>query len=150
MAATKKLKKYFEDYAKFHKKKGNKVTHYIGIPLIVISLFGLLGNIVIMSFDLSNSYLQLDCGVILLILGSIWYLLLDWKITIPFIFVLCGMYFLGRALPMPVNWVLFALGWVLQGVGHAVYEKKSPAFVKNLTHLLIGPLWIFARIFNYR
>src|SRR5689334_3945533 len=100
MVATKKLKKYFDDYSKFHKKKGNKVTHYIGIPLIVISLFGLLGNIVIISLDLSNSYLQLDCGVILLILGSIWYLFLDWKIATPFIFVLFGMYFFGRALPI--------------------------------------------------
>ena len=36
---------------------------------------------------------------------------------------------------------LFVGGWVLQFVGHA-YEGKKPAFLTNLTHLLIGPLWI--------
>ena len=28
---------------------------------------------------------------------------------------------------------------------HYVYEKKSPAFYKNLVHLLVGPLWIVAK-----
>ena len=40
---------------------------------------------------------------------------------------------------------LFVFGWVLQFVGHYVYEKRSPAFMKNLTHLLVGPLWILAK-----
>ena len=41
---------------------------------------------------------------------------------------------------------LFVLGWVFQFVGHYVYEKKSPAFARNLVHLLVGPLWILARV----
>ena len=45
--------------------------------------------------------------------------------------------------------VLFALGWILQGVGHAFYEKKSPAFLRNVLHMLIGPLWVFADVMEY-
>jgi uncharacterized membrane protein YGL010W len=52
---------------------------------------------------------------------------------------------LGRVLPVPVSIGLFVLGWVFQFVGHYVYEKKSPAFARNLVHLLVGPLWIAAR-----
>jgi uncharacterized membrane protein YGL010W len=26
-----------------------------------------------------------------------------------------------------------------------VYEKKSPAFFRNVAHLLVGPLWILAK-----
>ena len=37
---------------------------------------------------------------------------------------------------------LFVAGWTFQLVGHAVYEKNRPAFLRNLRHLLIGPLWI--------
>jgi uncharacterized membrane protein YGL010W len=46
---------------------------------------------------------------------------------------------------VPVSIGLFVLGWVFQFVGHYVYEKKSPAFARNLVHLLVGPLWIAAR-----
>ena len=60
-----------------------------------------------------------------------------------------GLYFLGRALPIPALWSLFILGWIFQGIGHYHYEKKSPAFFKNLEHILIGPLWIFARLIDF-
>ena len=40
---------------------------------------------------------------------------------------------------------LFVFGWVLQGVGHWVYEKNSPAFFRNFVHLAIGQLWILAK-----
>ena len=37
---------------------------------------------------------------------------------------------------------LFVLGWIFQFVGHSVYEHRNPAFFRNFTHLLVGPLWI--------
>jgi uncharacterized membrane protein YGL010W len=36
----------------------------------------------------------------------------------------------------------FALGWIFQAIGHAVYEKSSPAFFRNLVHLLVGPAFL--------
>ena len=44
------------------------------------------------------------------------------------------------------DWALFIGGWILQFVGHYAFEKNSPAFFRNLVHLLIGPLWVFARL----
>ena len=40
---------------------------------------------------------------------------------------------------------LFVVGWVLQFIGH-YYEGKKPAFVDDLTGLLIGPLFIMAEL----
>jgi uncharacterized membrane protein YGL010W len=51
----------------------------------------------------------------------------------------------GRALPLWLAVSLFVFGWILQFVGHYVYEKRSPAFFRNATHLLVGPLWILAK-----
>ncbi len=34
------------------------------------------------------------------------------------------------------------MGWIFQGIGHAVYEKRSPAFLRNLVHLLVGPAFL--------
>jgi uncharacterized membrane protein YGL010W len=51
-------------------------------------------------------------------------------------------YFAGWAIPFWVNVALFVLGWIFQFIGHSVYEHKSPAFLTNVLHLLVGPLWI--------
>jgi uncharacterized membrane protein YGL010W len=45
-------------------------------------------------------------------------------------------------LPLWLHVALFIGGWILQFIGHARYEKQSPAFLNNLLHLLVGPLWI--------
>lgn len=148
--ASSQLTQSFDDYATYHKTKGNRIFHYVGIIFSVASLLGLLGGVVIGPDGLTGSiYFRLDGGTLLLSVSILRYLFLDWKITIPFAFVLTGLYFFGRALPNFTNWSLFTGGWILQGIGHAVYEKKSPPFLKNGMHLFIGPLWIFARVLKY-
>ncbi len=146
-----RLAKNFKDYASYHKTPGNKFCHYFGIPLVMVTLLGLLSGWVAPANGLTGSeYFRLDGGMILWILGMAWYLVLDWKIAIPFGFVSLGLYFIGRAIPLSVLWGLFVLAWVLQFIGHYVFEKKSPAFFKNLQHLLVGPLWIFVRLIGYK
>jgi uncharacterized membrane protein YGL010W len=51
-------------------------------------------------------------------------------------------YFLGAAISFWIHGALFIVGWIFQFIGHSVYEKKQPAFLRNFVHLLIGPLWI--------
>src|SRR3546814_13270738 len=36
---------------------------------------------------------------------------------------------------------MFVLGWVIQFVGH-YYEGRKPAFVDDLTGLIVGPLFV--------
>ena len=51
----------------------------------------------------------------------------------------------GRFVPPLPALGLFVFGWILQGVGHWVYEKNSPAFFRNFVHLAVGQLWILAK-----
>lgn len=148
---SKKLASYFKDYASHHRTLGNQRSHVIGITLIVVSLLGLLGRLPLGADGLTGSEIfRLDGGTLLAGAGLIWYLFLDWRITFPFSLVILGAYFLGRAIPVPFNGVLFIVGWAFQGIGHMIYEKNSPAFFKNIEHLLIGPLWVFAKTIGYR
>ena len=49
-----------------------------------------------------------------------------------------------------VGLIAFAVGWVFQGIGHAVYEKNSPAFLKNLVHLMVGPAFLLNELLKIR
>ena len=133
-----RLDALFDDYSSYHRTVGNKWFHRAGIPLIILSGLGMLARVEIVSI---NS-LRIDLAVVLIVASSVYYLMLDWKLGLGMLGASIIFYFAGAALPMTVNVILFVLGWIFQFIGHAVYEKKNPAFMRNLVHLLIGPLWI--------
>lgn len=144
-----KLQEYFNDYSSFHHTLGNQRTHLLGIPMIVISVFSWASTLIFWRTglaDLPSKLFQLDLGVVMLVLASFWYLLLDWALAISFMPVLFGLYWVGRALSPGLAAIFFVLGWIFQGIGHFFYEKKAPAFSKNIEHLLIGPIWLFVKL----
>lgn len=120
----------FDDYASYHQNDKNKLTHYIGIPLIIFSTIMLL-----IPFR--------PLPEILIGLISFYYYRIDFKLANYalgfFLVCLLSSIYLYH---WPIALCLFIGGWVLQFVGHFTFEKKAPAFLKNLEHLLIGPIWI--------
>lgn len=128
----------FADYASYHQTKGNKLFHRLGIPLIMLSAIGMLTYVTL--FDVGT--VRLDAAMVLIALSSAYYFVIEWRLGIAMIAVSIVFYFVGAALPLLLNLVLFILGWIFQFIGHKVYEHKNPAFFRNFVHLLIGPLWI--------
>jgi uncharacterized membrane protein YGL010W len=128
----------FADYASDHQTKGNKWFHRFGIPLIMLTLIGMLARVRIATIG----DVRIDAGIVLIAAAVVYYLTLEWRLAIPMLIVSIAFYLIGVWLPMSVNVVLFVLGWIFQFVGHSVYEHKQPAFFRNGVHLLIGPLWI--------
>ncbi len=126
---------YFKDYESFHQTRGNKITHYAGIPMIVFSTFGFL--------SIWGATVESVIGIILMILIAAFYVSLQPMWGTLFTIVVAAFYTASQYLPLQWHIILFVLGWILQGLGHYKYEKKSPAFLQNLNHLLIGPFWIF-------
>jgi uncharacterized membrane protein YGL010W len=135
------LKSHFADYAAFHRTRGNQACHYLGIPLIVLTLFSLLSQVHVATL---GSY-AVTLAEVLFVLVSIYYLTLDATLAVFMLVASGALLFLGRRIPWTLALGLFVLGWILQFVGHYVYEKRSPAFYRNLAHLLVGPLWILAK-----
>ena len=123
----------FADYASYHQTKGNKAFHRLGIPLIMLSLIGMLVRV-----PLGPA----DAAMLLILAAELYYLAVEWRLAIGMLVVSAIFYFIGAALPLWINVALFILGWIFQFVGHSVYEHKQPAFFRNFVHLLVGPLWI--------
>jgi uncharacterized membrane protein YGL010W len=136
------LQAHFSDYSAFHRTPGNQACHYVGIPLIVLSLFALLSRVPL--FDLGGFTVTL--AEVVLVAATIYYLTLDAALAVMMLMTSVVLAAVGRVLPLSAAVVLFVLGWVFQFVGHYVYEKKSPAFFRNFAHLLVGPLWILAKV----
>lgn len=128
----------FADYASYHQTKGNKVFHRLGIPMIMLSLIGMLTFVPL--FTLGT--VRFDAAMLLIALSSAYYFIIEWRLGIAMIAVSILFYFIGAALGLWINLALFVLGWIFQFIGHKVYEHKNPAFFRNFVHLLIGPLWI--------
>lgn len=128
----------FADYAAYHQTKGNKWFHRLGIPLIMLTLLGMLARVHIA--DVGG--FRIDAAVVLIAIAVVYYLTLEWRLAIPMLIVSIAFYLIGARLPMSINISLFILGWIFQFIGHSVYEHKQPAFFRNVVHLLIGPLWI--------
>lgn len=128
----------FADYASYHQTKGNKAFHRLGIPLIMLTLIGMLVRVPLFA---ANG-IRVDAGMLLIALATIYYLVVEWRLAMAMLAVFIAFYFLGAAMPMWLNVALFVLGWIFQFIGHKVYEHKNPAFFRNFVHLLVGPLWI--------
>lgn len=128
----------FADYASYHQTAGNKAFHRLGIPLIMLSLIGMLTQV---KFGILGG-VNYDLAMILIAASSAYYFVVEWRLALAMIAVSILFYFAGAALPLWLNAALFILGWIFQFIGHKVYEHKNPAFFRNFLHLLVGPLWI--------
>ena len=135
------LRSYLAEYASFHRTSGNQACHYAAIPVIVLSIFALLARIPVLPLG----GFTVTLSEVVIVLSTVYYLTLDARLALLMLVASLGLDALGRFLPPTLALSLFVLGWVIQYVGHYVYEKKSPAFYRNLVHLLVGPLWILAK-----
>jgi uncharacterized membrane protein YGL010W len=122
----------FDDYAAYHRDPRNRLCHEIGIPLIVLSLEALLRYVPLAQMNLAQ---------IVTLAVMVYYVRLVHRAAVPALIGLLLLYLLGTFVPWQAALALFVIGWILQFVGHA-YEGKRPAFLTNVAHLLIGPLWI--------
>ena len=128
----------FADYASYHRTAGNKTFHRLGIPMIMLSLIGMLTLVPLFT----AGTVRYDAAMLLIALSAAYYFVVEWRLAMAMIAISIAFYFIGAAIPLPINLALFVLGWIFQFIGHKVYEHKNPAFFRNFVHLLVGPLWI--------
>ncbi|MBT8135884.1 MAG: DUF962 domain-containing protein [Gammaproteobacteria bacterium] len=143
---------WLDEYGESHQNPTNKFLHWICVPLIVVSLIGLLWSIPVPDSFATVSPL-LNWGVIFLLAALVYYFIMSFSLAIGMIFVTAGIVALvdwlnGFSTPL---WVLsiaiFAGAWIGQFIGHVV-EGKRPSFFKDVQFLMIGPLWLLSAIYR--
>lgn len=67
-----------------------------------MSLLGLLSQWVIFPIT-ADGLIRLDGAILLWGLALIWYVILDWKLSVPYALATLGLYWIGRAIPVPAR-----------------------------------------------
>jgi uncharacterized membrane protein YGL010W len=137
-------------YAGYHRDERNRVTHMFGIPMILLAIvlplslwpmtvFGIPANAaMLLAIPTLSGWILLDVAIGLVILAAIIPLLLIAAVIASHVSSI-GVWLIAA--------VLFVIGWALQIIGHARFEHRKPALLDNPMHLLIGPMFMIAKLF---
>ena len=141
----KTLVDHLAQYAAYHRDSRNILSHFVGIPLIVLAVAVLLARPAVEAFGL-----WLSPATLAAVATAVFYLRLDLRFGLLMSLLLALSLWAAAllALQATVVWLasgigLFVIGWLIQFVGH-YYEGRKPAFVDDLTGLVIGPLFVAA------
>jgi uncharacterized membrane protein YGL010W len=125
-------------YAVSHRNPVNEAIHCLAIPLIVLSLLGLLYAL----------HPWVAYGVVLASL--VYYARLSpvFLVTMALVSAVCllAVRAMGTAV-LPVSIAIFVLAWIAQFVGHKI-EGRKPSFFEDLQYLLVGPLFVLSLLFR--
>ena len=138
------------DYVEYHRDPWNCAMHVFGIiflflaailPLTMwpVSLFGVQISIAtLMVLPVLIYWLVLDATLGLAIVGAAGLLLWTAAIIVDHVSV-TSIWIATTA--------LVVIGVASQIVGHRVFEGRQPALVDNPSHLLLGPMFVMAKLF---
>ena len=151
---NKSIEQWLNEYGESHQNPLNKSIHWICVPLIMLSLIGLLYTIPYkISFTLNNNHYLVNWAIIFLSFVSFFYFRLSKTLFIGMIIISVSMLY-GAKFLSSFDWplwksclLIFILSWIGQFIGHKI-EGKKPSFLKDLQFLLIGPAWLLSFIYK--
>ena len=163
----KEIDTWLDEYGQSHQNRVNKMIHWACVPLIMLSLIGLLSELRISEYAIaigvgsgsdlsgySGLFFYLDLGTVLILLAFVYYL----RMSVP---MAAGMLAAAILLRLGCDLVsdlfgdsdraafivIFVAAWVGQFIGHRI-EGKKPSFVEDVQFLLIGPAWLLSFIYK--
>jgi len=144
------FRRQLADYVEYHRDWWNCAMHVFGI------VFLFLAAVLPLSFWSVQAFgVQTTAATILVLPVLIYWLLLD--VALGLGIVGAAILLLSTAATIVSNasvagvWsiaaVLTVTGVGLQVVGHRVFERRQPALLDNPPHLLLGPMFVMAKLF---
>ena len=131
-------------YARYHRDRRNIATHFVGVPMIVFGVGVLLARPA-----LAFEGLSISLAWCVFALVALWYVTrgepaLGVAVSLGVgLLIALGHPPAAGSVASWLGWGLgfFAVGWMIQFVGH-YYEGRKPAFADDVVGLLVGPMFV--------
>jgi uncharacterized membrane protein YGL010W len=145
---VKSLAEQLDAYEAYHRDWRNRLTHFVGVPLVTFALFLFLGWL---RFVHAPEYPFTGAALFYLCV-FVYYLRLDWQVALlqaPFTLALLGLADRVALWPFPQSLTVFAAtflgGWAIQLLGHGL-EGRRPALADNLLQVFNAPLFLTTEV----
>jgi uncharacterized membrane protein YGL010W len=147
---VKSLSEQVSAYEAYHHDARNKLTHFVGVPLVTFSIFLFLGWLRFVH----EPSLPFTGAALFYVIVFIYYLVLDWKVALlqaPFTLSLLWLADRIAIWPFAESATAFLIafigGWIIQLVGHA-FEGKRPALADNILQIFNAPLFLTVEVMH--
>lgn len=137
-APARRVDQLLAHYGESHRHPTNELIHYTAIPLIMLSLVGL-----IYAAHPVAAYLFIGASMV-------YYVRLSWVFFITMLvgsaLVLALVHAMGEQRVVLCAGI-FVVAWIFQFIGHKI-EGKKPSFFEDIQYLWVGPLFVLSRLFG--
>ncbi|MBS0199577.1 MAG: DUF962 domain-containing protein [Proteobacteria bacterium] len=143
--------RWFSNYSGDHVNPTNQLIHVICVPAILWSVIALMWCIPVPG----SLFRQGLWAALTMFVAWSYYFRLSRKLGLGmlavFVVISWSMRWLHGAIGgMQLTWLalaVFVVAWIGQFIGHKI-EGRKPSFFTDLTYLLIGPLWVLAKLYR--
>lgn len=137
-SGTRKVDRLLAHYGESHRNPRNEVIHFVAIPLIMLSLIGLLFALhpwVAYGFVAASMAYYARLSVVFLL-----------AMAVVSGIALLLVHAMGERV-LAISAAIFVAAWIAQFVGHKI-EGKKPSFFEDLQYLWVGPLFVLSHLFG--
>ncbi len=135
-------------YAAYHRHPVNRAIHFVFVPAIVWTLMIALDRVHLITLG----GVDVTAAFVITAILLTWYLLLDLALGVAavavFTVLLVTAIQVNANLSTGVAWGiaggLFVASWIVQFIGHGVWEKRRPALVDNVFQIFVAPMFIIS------
>ncbi len=143
---------WLDEYSESHQNPVNKAVHWICVPLIALTVIGVLWSLPVPAVFAEISPLM-NWGMFFMMASVVYYFILSPSLAVGMLAVIAAftgilVWLDGFSTPLwIISVTIFVLAWIGQFIGHAV-EGARPSFFKDLQFLMIGPMWLLSFIYR--
>jgi uncharacterized membrane protein YGL010W len=138
------------DYVEYHRDPNNCALHVFGI--IVLFLAAVLP---LSLWPVTVFGYQANAAAFMVVPVLIYWILLDAALGLAIVGAAIVLLLIAATISSQTNvttvWIISAVlavvGLAAQIVGHQVFENRKPALADNPSHLLMGPMFVMAKLF---
>jgi uncharacterized membrane protein YGL010W len=144
------LKRQLSAYVEYHRDPRNSAMHVFGIITLFLGAVLPLNLWPIHVFGVSTTMAPFMALPVL-----IYWLLLDAALGVAILvaagLILSAASLIVSSVSLTTVWiitaVLIVVGLGAQYIGHQYFERRQPSLVDNPSHLLLGPIFVMAKLF---